>query len=349
MPELDLTRPYVTPEMPGLGGRIRAQVEDFVVEEVSLIEPSGKGDHLYVNLTKQDVTTREVQEQMASLFDVKPVDVGSAGLKDKNSIATQTFSVNLEGRKIELREAREHIDGLGLKVNHLDYHDHKFRSGYIHGNRFTVTITDVKHPRSVIDERAERITDSIHLQGVPNYYGEQRLGRRGKNVVAGWRILNGEKRVRNKWLRRCLVAAYQGYLCNRYLSERITQGKYAELIDGDIVSGHDKENKFWVYDPTVDFSGFKERSLSFTAPMFGHRMIKAEREAASLENEVFTESGLSMKILKRNRVTGSRRIGRLVPDISYDVINNGIKLNFTLRKGGFATTLLREYMKVKKD
>ena len=37
---LDL--PYITPDLPGTGGRIREFCEDFCVEEVLASEPSGK-------------------------------------------------------------------------------------------------------------------------------------------------------------------------------------------------------------------------------------------------------------------------------------------------------------------
>ncbi len=61
VPTFNLLLPYITEDLPGVGGRIRASIDDFVVEEVSSIEPSGTGDHLYISLTKEGLTTREVQ------------------------------------------------------------------------------------------------------------------------------------------------------------------------------------------------------------------------------------------------------------------------------------------------
>jgi tRNA(Glu) U13 pseudouridine synthase TruD len=74
-------------------------------------------------------------------------------------------------------------------------------------------------------------------------------------------------------------------------------------------------------------------------------MAKASGEAGVIEDEIFAESGLSNKLLKRIRVTGTRRRGRMIPRINIKVKRRGIQLSFTLHKGGFATTLLREFMK----
>jgi tRNA(Glu) U13 pseudouridine synthase TruD len=45
------------------------------------------------------------------------------------------------------------------------------------------------------------------------------------------------------------------------------------------------------------------------------------------------------------RVTGTRRFGRLTPRIEVTEAPRGVQLSFMLHKGGFATTLLREFMK----
>ncbi len=342
---LDLSLPYITEDILGIGGMIRAKPDDFTVEEIPLFEPSGVGDHLYVNITKMGATTREVQEDIAGLFDIRYQDVGTAGLKDKDSVATQTFSVYLD-EKMDTEYAAALIeDHIGFKVNWTKYHDTKIRSGHLVGNRFKILISDIRLQKRQAKERVDAITERIHMHGIPNYYGDQRLGRRGKNVIAGWQILNGEKKIGNKWLSRYLVSAYQSYICNRYLSERVKGGMFERLVYGDVVSMHNNDNKFWVSDLQVDQELFLHKELSFTVPMFGPEMMPAEGEAAILEERIFKESGLTMTQLRRHRVRGARRLGRLVPDIEVVEQKRGIALSFTLGRGGFATTVLREYMK----
>ncbi len=343
--ELDLSLPYITNDLQGIGGMIRAKPEDFLVEEVPLIEPSGIGDHLYVSVTKMGATTREVQEDIAGLFDIRYQDVGTAGLKDKESVATQTFSVYLE-KKLDTEYAAALIEEhIGFRVNWAKYHDTKIRSGHLVGNKFKILISDIKLQKSQAKERVDEITERILMYGIPNFYGDQRLGRRGKNVIAGWKILNGEKKIGNKWLSRYLVSAFQSYICNRYLSERVDGKIFDKLIYGDVVSDHNNHNKYWVTDLHVDQELFRHKELSYTVPMYGPQMMQAEGEAAVLEERIFKESGLDMAQLRKHRVSGTRRLGRLVPEIEVEQTNRGIQLIFTLGKGGFATTVLREYMK----
>jgi tRNA pseudouridine13 synthase len=346
VPEFNLSMPLITEDLPGIGGRIRARIDDFVVDEVSSIEPSGRGDHLYMSLTKEGMTTREVQMQLVELFNLRPQEVGTGGLKDKDARATQTFSLQLDGNKIAPEEATRSVAGsIDVRVNWVKYHDTKFRAGYLIGNSFKVLISDIKVPRGEALDRANRVADRIHSIGIPNYYGEQRMGRRGKNARAGWDIIHGEKNVGNRWLSRYLIAAYQSHLCNRYLAERVERGIYGRLIPGDIIEDHGTGERMHIDDPVDLQRRYINKEVSFTAPMFGPKMKRAAGEAGALEAEIFAASGLSNKLLKRNRVTGTRRRGRLTPRIQIEAKRRGIQLSFTLHKGGFATTLLREFMK----
>ena len=55
-----------------------------------------------------------------------------------------------------------------------------------------------------------------------------------------------------------------------------------------------------------------------------------------------------METYKRMKVTGTRRFGRLTPRIEVTEAPRGVQLSFMLHKGGFATTLLREFMKTER-
>ena len=63
--------PYITSELPGIGGQLRAHPEHFVVDEIALYEPSGEGQHLYVNITKVGLTTKDVQRKLVRLFNLR--------------------------------------------------------------------------------------------------------------------------------------------------------------------------------------------------------------------------------------------------------------------------------------
>ena len=345
-PPLDLALPYLTESLEGIGGRIRARAENFIVIEVSQYKPSGHGSHLYVNITKKNVTTREVQLKLAEIFNLRPQQIGFSGLKDKFALTTQTFSILFEKNDMQPDEAVEIIrDNLGLKVNWAKFHDRKLRVNHLTGNRFRILVTDIRIPKRKAYDRSIRIAEMIHRRGLPNYYGDQRVGRDGKNVREGWAILQGQKRFKDRWLSGILVSAYSSYLCNRYLAERMRRDLFDRLIPGDIVQNHKTGEQYLVKDLAAEQILYESREVSFTAPMYGYRMSKAEGESAALEEEIFHESGMSNKKYKRLNVIGTRRLGRLTPRIKVSEVKRGIELSFVLPKGGYATTLLREFMK----
>ena len=346
LPSLDLSLPYITEELEGIGGKIRARPEDFVVEEVPLYEPSGYGSHLYVNLTKREQTTRDVQVKLAELFKLRPKNIGTAGLKDKHAVTTQTFSILFESNNVGSNEAMKRIESkMDVNVNWAKFHSNKVRAGHLIGNRFKITITELRMPNGRALERSRRIAEMIHQRGMPNYYGEQRTGRSGRNVHEGWEILMGRKRPKDRWLSKLLVAGYQSYLCNRYLAERVRRGLFGRVLLGDIAKKHDTGGIFWVNDPVAEQARFDAKKISFTAPIYGFKMSRPLAEPGAIEEEILEESGVSMDTFKRAKLTGTRRFGRLVPRIEVSEVPRGVQLSFMLHKGGYATSLLREFMK----
>jgi tRNA pseudouridine13 synthase len=347
LPPLDLSLPYITDGLEGIGGTIRAHPEDFIVEEVPLYEPSGYGSHLYVNITKRSQTTRDIQVQLAELFKVRPRNIGTAGLKDKHAVTTQTFSILVERKDIKAGEALERIEGrLDVKANWAKFHGNKFRAGHLIGNKFKIVITDLRMSTSKAVERAKRIVDVIHRRGFPNYYGTQRMGKNGQNVHEGWEIIQGTKMIKDRWLSKLMVSAYQSYLCNRYLAERVKRGLFGSALLGDIAKKHDTGGIFWVNNPEIEQARFDAQEFSFTAPIFGYKMSQPFGEPGRLENEVFEESGVPMETFEGMKLTGTRRFGRLTPRVKVAETQIGVRLSFMLNKGGYATTLLREFMKV---
>jgi tRNA pseudouridine13 synthase len=345
LPEIDLTLPYITRGIPGIGGRVKGKPEYFIVDELPLYEPSGSGEHLYVNVTKTNMTTRDVQLSLAELFDLKPENVGKAGLKDRNAVTSQTFSIHLGNTRITPDDATRIIeDHVKVKVNWARYHNNKLRAGHLKGNKFTVTITDPDVSRSQALETLEQVSGRLNRFGLPNYYGEQRTGAEGENIRSGWEILQGRKRIRDRWLSRFLVSSYQSHLCNRYMAERVNRGLFGRLLLGDVAKKHDTGGLFWVEDP-AEQSRYEAKEISFTAPMYGYKMLKPRGEAAAFEDELLGWSGITDEQLRRCHVKGTRRIGRIFPDVLYSEVPEGFRLVFTLPVGGYATVTLREFMK----
>jgi tRNA pseudouridine13 synthase len=64
-----------------------------------------------------------------------------------------------------------------------------------------------------------------------------------------------------------------------------------------------------------------------------------------LEAEVFEESGITIEELDRLRVVGTRRLGRLLPEVEVASHEGCLALGFSLPKGAYATVVTREFMK----
>lgn len=73
----------------------------------------------------------------------------------------------------------------------------------------------------------------------------------------------------------------------------------------------------------------------------------AKDEAAELEHAVLGQAQVTLEDFGRVHVDGTRRMGRLlVNDLAVEADDEGLVLRFELRKGAFATTVLREVMKL---
>lgn len=350
--ELDLKLPYSTEGLPGLGGQLRAAPDTFIVEEIPLYEASGTGQHLYVNVTKEALTTREVQRGLAEAFDLPYRAVGFAGMKDKYARATQTFSLlvgHVDESFLEAAPARV-VEKTPVAVNWVRLHRNKLKKGHLLGNRFTITVTRPSVDGELAMARAEAIAAQLRDCGLPNFYGPQRLGQNGGNVRRGWELLRGEKRMANRWLRSLLLASVQSHLCNRYLALRQQQGQFSTLLTGDIAKKHDTGGLFVVADQAAEQSRYDQKEISFTAPIYGPKMWEAEAESGELEQEILAASGLDIALLARAKMMGTRRLGRiLLNDLSVTQKGTDIVVAFSLPKGAFATTVLREFMKVSDD
>lgn len=169
--------PYITSDLPGIGGRIKERLEDFRVDEVPLYPAGGRGTHAYFRILKTGVPTSVAVDRIARFMGVRPMDIGLAGMKDSQAISTQWLSLEYaHGDKLQrFRDAN-------VKVIEVTYHTNKLRIGHLAGNRFAIRIRG--GGRSQLDA-ARRVLDVLAARGVPNYFGQQRFGARGDTGILG--------------------------------------------------------------------------------------------------------------------------------------------------------------------
>lgn len=176
--------PYLTSDFAGIGGVIKQRPEDFFVQEIALYEPSGEGEHLYVEYQKIGWTTFDLVHYLAKQLNISPRDIGYAGMKDARAITRQVFSIHgvseqavaeLKIPHVQLMWARRHVN--------------KLRLGHLAANRFAIKIRNVS-PTDVVKLRP--VLNVLEQRGVPNYFGEQRFGRRGNNDALGAALIRGD-------------------------------------------------------------------------------------------------------------------------------------------------------------
>ena len=178
-----MTPPLFTPELPGVGGRIRVHDDDFDVEEVPSYEPSGSGEHLYIWVEKRGIAPEFFARTIAARLGISPGAVGTAGLKDRHAVTRQWVSVPKE---CEPRVKNIEVDG--IRVLKTGFHTNKLKPGHLRGNRFRILIRGTNRAVNV-----DAILDRIRAQGMPNFYGPQRFGRDGNTVDLGMQCLAGKR------------------------------------------------------------------------------------------------------------------------------------------------------------
>ncbi|MHC5055280.1 MAG: tRNA pseudouridine(13) synthase TruD [Planctomycetota bacterium] len=176
----------LTEDIPGTGGRLRVEPEDFEVEEVPLYPASGEGEHVILEIEKRGIPTREAVRRIARALGVDPEDAGVAGQKDARAVARQRVSVR--GSGIDERRAAS-VDVPGVRVLSAMRHGNKLRLGHLGGNRFRILVRGVEEGAL---EHARAALGVLARRGMPNRFGPQRFGERGDGHLAGAAILRGD-------------------------------------------------------------------------------------------------------------------------------------------------------------
>jgi tRNA pseudouridine13 synthase len=204
--------------------------------------------------------------------------------------------------------------------------------------------------------RAEAVAAVLRARGVPNYYGTQRFGRDGDNAARGLGMLRGEARwPTDRRARRLFVSAAQAALFNTYLAQRVADGLHDRYVLGDLalrvarVSGAAR-GRPWAVTPEEAEALFARGEASPTGPMFGPAMVQPleASPARAREDAVLQAHGVTAALFGRagDLGEGTRRATRLpVEGLTVEVDGAGLKLEFALGPGGYATVVLREFQK----
>lgn len=176
--------PLLTRSLPGTGGELKVRAEDFVVDEVPLYDPCGKGDHAYCRIEKRLVTSMVAAKRIAQFAGIHPKDVGIAGMKDSTGVTTQWLSLEHvdPDRLASFRDSQ-------IRVLEVNRHTNKLRTGHLRGNRFQIRVRNCV-PEA--EQKAQAVLSELERKGIPNYFGTQRFGSRGDNAQVGGLLMAGD-------------------------------------------------------------------------------------------------------------------------------------------------------------
>ncbi len=180
---------YLTEGLSGTGGRVRAELEDFRVEEIPRTPPSGAGDYLHLWVEKRGVSTIEALRLLCRALGVAEGEAGYAGLKDARAVTRQWFSFRTREAPGEaMRVAQE----AGLRVLEAARSKARIARGELAGNRFDILVRDAAPDAA---PRARKILEVLAARGLPNAFGDQRFGAHGHTAQIGLGLAQGDFRA----------------------------------------------------------------------------------------------------------------------------------------------------------
>ncbi|WP_303236024.1 tRNA pseudouridine(13) synthase TruD [Methanosphaera cuniculi] len=152
-----------------------------------------------------------------------------------------------------------------------------------------------------------------------------------------------------KPLKRMFVNAYESYLFNKIVNERTKVG-INKYLPGDIIIDSEEH---WIHDineDTIqdDIDNFK---VNPTAPLIGSKVPFAEGIQGEIEQKVVDDENITKEDFKcpKTPKLGSHGIRRSVrfkiDDTHVEKLDDGIRVEFFIPRGCYATSVLREIIK----
>jgi tRNA pseudouridine13 synthase len=303
-----------------IGAELKRHPQDFIVSESLPFQPSGTGEHLFVQIEKTSRATPDVARFLARVHGIELNDVGYAGMKDKHAVTTQWFS--LRG-VMDLNRQGLNVDG--LRVLAATRHSKKLRRGQLAANSFEITLRSCAGNGAGADVNSQ--LESLRSRGAPNYFGEQRFG--WDNLTEAERWLKRRRRSRtSKFKQGLYLSVLRSFLFNEVLAARVTAGNWDEIIDGDVL-----------------------QETEATGPMWGRGRSATQGQAADLEQLALEPHREICEGLEYSGVDQGRRPLALKAEaFSWELDSNApsnadskqLVTRFSLPPGGYATSFLGE-------
>lgn len=400
---------YYATDCPGIGGRLRATEEDFIVEEIPAERKLSGGPYLVCRLTKRNWELQHAVKEIAKRLGISHRRIGWAGTKDRNAVTSQWISIY---DILPDQLATLHLKDISIEP--VGHSNEPLMLGDLLGNRFDITIREPDP--SDLGERVQQIAGTVS-EGVPNYFGLQRFGairpvthRVGECILKGnyeeavltyigmefpkepedSRAVRSAFRatrdplpalralpVRMNYERAMLhhlienpndyagalqvlppkllsmfVSAFQSYIFNRVLSRRLGDGfGISDPLPGDrLLFSNGRTDTVTASNAGAVKIHLKRRRCSIALFMPGKTKCATESADGLTTTALLAEHGITPDDFSRasqfvrTKFEGAWRPISLVADVQSEISPTGLRLQFTLPPGHYATTVCREFM-----
>jgi len=343
-------------------------------------------------LTAQHISIRGVAPERVSRVKIKDIELRPLRFSDEkvysrlllgNKFHILIRAISYSSSLIEKRvkNVQGELSSLGGLPNFFGHQrfgtvrpiSHLVGSCLVRGNLEEAALTYLakpspdEHPESREARQQLRDTRDFReaLRSFPTYLGYERLmltqlTRQPRDFVGAFRNLPLK-------LRRLLVQAYQSFLFNKFLSERMKRGVgLNEPQVGDYVVHVDSHGL-----PTTEFAQVASQSLStvkkalvkgrmrVAIPLIGYKQQPSGGMQGEIEREILNAENVAPRdfyvssMPETSAPGGLRTILASIIDFSVQEASKDsgsprkrkIGLDFTLNRGSYATILLREFMK----
>jgi tRNA pseudouridine13 synthase len=363
----------------GMGGRIKSEPEDFIVEEISedgILEVGvDKGDKLDEPKEYTTFTLEKKNWEALRAINMLSKKCGSsrkrfkfAGTKDRRSVSTTRVSA--------WKIPPERLKAVNLKdisLHDFAYSDEPVNLGCLKGNRFTITILGVSDDA---DKRVSKVVKELDGKA-PNFFGTQRFGNRHNTHKVGRAILQGDfEKAVMMYLTDTGDEPEAAMLARKELAE--TQDFKKALLTFPDYLGYEKSLLNHLVNYQNDYIGAMRKlpkklrwlfvhayqGYIFNRALSGHIKESEYPESLVLMGKESEADKRSLKILEEDGLSPSSFNVSAMPECSsrgetrqcfisfwdfkvmdFNKKENKIILRFSLPPGSYATVLLRELMK----
>ena len=183
-------------DTPGIGGKLKCQAEDFVVDEVSKVLPRVEnGKYVIATVTSTNWEMNRLVRQLSKNLGISRARIGFAGTKDKRAVTTQLLSFEAPMD-----------DVLALQVHQVEIKD-VFRSskhltiGDLVGNKFQIKVRECGLKGDELLSSVKATQAKLEgVKGFPNFFGPQRFGSiRPITHLVGRSIVKGDMEQAVLW------------------------------------------------------------------------------------------------------------------------------------------------------